>query len=53
MDALASSRTVSWRIGLAAIALQIRALGAGEDVPIDVAQIVARACRRGTRRTPG
>ena len=28
-------------VGLAAIALQVGALGAGEDVPIDVAQIVA------------
>ena len=29
------------RVGFAAIALQVSALGAGEDVPIDVAQIVA------------
>ncbi len=41
MDALVSSIRVSWRIGLAAIALQVRALGAREDVPIHVAQIVA------------
>ena len=40
-------------VGLAAIALQVGALGAREDVPIDVAQIVARACRRDIRRTPG
>ena len=30
------------RIGLAAIALQVHALGAGEDVPIHVAQVVTR-----------
>ena len=29
------------RVGLAAIALQVAALGAGEDVPVDVTQIVA------------
>ena len=40
MDALVSSINVSWRIGFAAIALQIHALGARENVPIHVAQVV-------------
>src|SRR5262249_17401169 len=32
-------------VGLAAIALQIGALGAGEHVPVDVAKVVARIVR--------
>ena len=41
------------RVGFAAIPLQIHALGAGENVPVDVPQVVAFAYRRDTRRTPG
>ena len=41
MDALVSSKQRELAVGFAAVALQIRALGAGEDVPIDVPQIVA------------
>ena len=45
MERLVSSSIVNWRIGLAAIALQKRLFGAREDVPIDVAQIVAGRVR--------
>ena len=42
MERLVSSSMVSWAVGFAAIALQVHPLGARVDVPIDVAQIVAR-----------
>ena len=41
MEAEVSSRISSWELVSPLIALQEAAVGAGEDVPIDVAQVVA------------
>ena len=42
MDARGVEQDQQLRIGFAAVALEEARVGAGEDIPIDVAQIVAR-----------
>ena len=45
IDALASSRIIEPRVGLADVALDVSALGARVDVPVDEARIVAFGVR--------